>query len=180
MTKPKRFILTITATLMPLISAGCGFRQTNDNSSGGGYVWHSLYREDIRTIAVPIFTNKDFHRGVEFQLTKALVNQIELQTPYKVVDRNNADTILEGEITAVRSSALSLDRHTELPQEQMLTVTVNFVWKNLHTGKILVDRKEFAQSTTYYPTLGESTYIGSQSNVEKLALAIVQQLQAPW
>ena len=97
-----------------------------------------------------------------------------------MVDRNRADTILEGEITTVRSSALSLDIHTELPQEQMLTVTVNFVWKDLHTGKILVNRKDFSQSTTYYPTLGESTYIGSQSNVEKLALAIVQQLQAPW
>ena len=180
MTQPTRSILTLAATLIALISAGCGYRQTNDNSGASGYVWHSLYREDIRTIAVPIFTNKDFHRGVEFQLTKALVNQIELQTPYKVVDRNRADTILEGEITTVRSSALSLDRHTELPQEQMLTVTVNFVWKDLHTGKILVDRKDFAQSTTYYPTLGESTYIGSQSNVEKLALAIVQQLQAPW
>lgn len=167
---------------LALAAAGCGYHQSNDynDKPQRGYVWHSLYREDIRTVAVPIFTNKDFHRGIEFQLTKALVNQIELQTPYKVVDRAKADTILEGEITTVRNNYLSLDRDTELPQEQMLTVTVNFVWKDLRTGKILVDRKDFQQSTTYYPTLGESSYLGAQSNAEKLALAIVQQLQADW
>lgn len=180
MNKPCRRILVAAALALPLIAAGCGYQQTNGDATQKGYVWHSLYREDIRTVAVPIFTNKDFHRGVEFQLTKAVVNQIELQTPYKVVDRNKADTILEGEITTVRSNVMSLDRTTALPQEQMLTVTVNFVWKDLKTGRIIVNRKDFSQSTTYYPTLGESSYIGTQSNVEKLALAIVQQLQAPW
>lgn len=178
MTKTK--ILILAATLMPLISAGCGYHQTNDNTTQRGYVWHSLYREDIRTVAVPIFTNKDFHRGIEFQLTKAVVTQMELQTPYKVVDRDKADTILEGEITTVRSNPLSLDHTTELPQEELMTVTVNFIWKDLRSGKILVDRKGFTQSTTYYPTLGESSYIGSQTNAEKLGLAIVQQLQAQW
>lgn len=178
MTKPK--LLIIAAALIPLISAGCGYRQNNDNSTQRGYVWHSLYREDIRTVAVPIFTNKDFHRGIEFQLTKAVVTQMELQTPYKVVNRDKADTILEGEITTVRSNPLSLDQSTDLPQEQLMTVTVNFIWKDLRSGKILVDRKGFSQSTTYYPTLGESSYVGSQTNAEKLGLAIVQQLQAQW
>lgn len=163
-----------------LMMAGCGYRQTNDENAQRGYVWHSLYREDLRTIAVPIFTNKDFHRGVEFQLTKAVVNQIELSTPYKVVDRDKADTILEGEIVSVRNSYLSLDSKSDLPQEQLLVVTVNFVWKDLHSGKILAQRRNFTQSSTYYPTIGESVYVGTQSNAEKLALAIVQQLQADW
>lgn len=165
-----------------LLLAGCGYTHNADYDKAPprGYVWHSLYREDIRTIAVPIFTNKDFHRGVEFSLTKAVVNQIEAQTPYKVVDRDRADTILEGEITAVRSTPLSLDSKTALPQEQLLTVTVNFIWKDLRSGKILASSKDFQQSSTYYPTLGESSGLGSQANVEKLALAIVQQLQADW
>jgi hypothetical protein len=171
--------LLALATLI-VTCCGCGYRQSNDDNTQRGYVWHSLYREDIRTIAVPIFTNKDFQRGMEFQLTKAVVNDIEQITPYKVVDREKADTILEGEITSVRSNYLSLDAQTALPQEQMLTVTVNFVWKDLRTGKILVNRKGFSQSSTYYPTLGESTYVGTQSNAEKLALAIVQQLEANW
>ena len=68
--------------------------------NSGGYHWGSLYREDIHTVAVPIFGSKDFHRGVEFQISDALVHQIEAFTPYKVVDRDKADTILEGEIVS--------------------------------------------------------------------------------
>jgi len=173
----------IAAGSVLALLCGCGgytHSSDYDKPAQRGYVWHSLYREDIRTVAVPIFTNKDFHRGVEFILTKAVINQIESQTPYKVVDREKADTILEGEIVAVRASHLSVSASTALPQEQLLTVTVNFLWKDLRTGKILVQQNEFQQSSTYYPTLGESSGLGSQANVEKLALAIVQQLQADW
>jgi hypothetical protein len=31
-----------------------------------GYQWPSLYRSDVHTVAVPIFTNKSYYRGVEF------------------------------------------------------------------------------------------------------------------
>src|SRR5262245_54758942 len=51
---------------------------------GGDYHWSSIYRPEIQTVAVPIFKNNDYQRGVEFALTKALVNQIEANTPYKV------------------------------------------------------------------------------------------------
>jgi hypothetical protein len=172
---------TLLAGLL-VLAAGCGYQHNAqyDGKPQRGYVWHSLYREDVRTVAVPIFTNRDFHRGAEFTLTKAIINQLEAQTPYKVVPRERADTILEGEIVSVRSNAVSLDHDSTLPQEQMLTVTVNFVWKDLRTGRVLVEKKGFDQSSTYYPTLGESSALGSQANAERLALAIVQQLQAEW
>src|SRR4051794_10112312 len=80
------------ATLCLLGGAGCGYSasdpaagQTGPVGGLAGYQWKSLYREDIRTVAVPIFSNRSFRRGVEFQLTKAIVNQLEAQTPYKVV-----------------------------------------------------------------------------------------------
>ena len=57
---------------------------------------------------------------------------------------------------------------------------INFTWKDQRTGKILVDRRRFEQTTTYYPTLGEGQFVGSQENVERLALAIVQELEADW
>ena len=114
------------------------------------------------------------------QLSKAIVNNMEAMTPYKVTDRETADTILEGEITSVTGAMVSPDRHTALPQEELITVNVNFIWKDLRSGKILAQRKGFQQSTTYYPTLGEGAYVGKQNNVEKLAVAIVQEMQAEW
>jgi hypothetical protein len=174
--------LLATTCLSALLAAGCGYTQSGEynGSKQGGYQWHSLYREDIRTVAVPIFRNKSFTRGVEFQLTKAVINYMESSTPYKVVSRDKADTILEGEITQVRSDTISVDSRTTLPQEQAIRVSVNFVWKDLRTGKILAQKKGFEQDTTYFPTLGESAYVGKQTGMEKLAMAIVQQMQADW
>lgn len=144
------------------------------------YPWHSLYREDVRTVAVPIFTNRTYVRGLEMQLTKAIGNYMESATPYKIVPREKAETILEGEIVAVSGTTISTDRVSALPQEEMVTVTVNFVWKDLRNGQILTQRKEFKQTTMYYPTLGEGLYVGTQLNAERLAMAIVQSLQAEW
>ena len=68
---------------------------------------------------------------------------MEARTPYKVVDRDHADTILEGEIVDVRVGTVSESRKNSLPQEQLYTIKVNFTWKNLHTGHILAQQKAF-------------------------------------
>lgn len=158
--------------MLPL--AGCGYKVKSD------YHWQSLYRQDVRTVAIPIFQSTSYQRGVEFQLTKALVNQLELHTPYKVVPRERADTILEGEIVEVRVDTLSNDTRSAIPQEQLMDVTVNFIWKDLRTGRILVERRGFEQTASYFPTLGEGRATGTQDATEKLALAIVQEMQTDW
>src|SRR4051812_2118332 len=89
-------VLLILCFLLPGLS-GCGYSHSGEGSSSSGYEWRSLYREDVRTVAVPIFANKTFRRGVEFQLTQAIVVQLEAKSPYKVVARERADTVLEGE-----------------------------------------------------------------------------------
>jgi hypothetical protein len=50
----------------------------------------------------------------------------------------------------------------------------------LRTGRVYVQRKDFRQTAPYYPTLGEGQFVGQQQNVERLALAIVQEMQAEW
>src|SRR5688572_6247481 len=98
---------------------GCGYQQSGSTDNAApGYEWNNLYRTDVRTVAVPIFTNKTFYRGVEFHLTKAIVSNLEAQTPYKVVPRDRADTMLEGEITKIRARTISDDRRAAIPQEQ--------------------------------------------------------------
>ena len=105
--------------LMCAVLAGCGYRmqggQNPELSPGyafdadattepadnaavpAGYQWKSLYREDIQTVAVPVFVNRTFRRGVESKLTQSIIQQMEEHTPYKVVPRDRADTVLEGD-----------------------------------------------------------------------------------
>ncbi len=172
-------ILLIACLALLGTSGGCAYHQAGEHGSDG-YHWSSLYRQDIHTVAVPIFTSRDFHRGVEFQLSEALVKKIEAFTPYKVVDSAHADTILEGEIVSVHPLTISLNPATATPQEQQYTIVVNFAWKEVRSGKILVERRNFEETTVYYPTLGESQYVGSQSASERLALSIVHEMEAGW
>ena len=179
---PMRITRTSACIFCILALSGCGYDQSGNfnQPAKGGYQWHSLYREDVQTVAVPIFTNRDFRRGMEFKLSKAVVNQIEAHTPYKVVARDRADTVLEGEIAKVEVNTLSRSFVEGIPQEQVMLVTVNFIWKDLRTGRILMQRKNFQQTASFYPTVGEGEFVGSQQAVEKLALGIVQEMQAEW
>lgn len=170
------------ALLLSLLAGGCGYNQSGsaNNELNSGYRWNSLYREDIQTVAVPIFTNQSFYRGVEFRLTEAVIKQLELRTPYKSVPRDQADTILEGQITNVSVTTIDRDFQTNLPREQRLVITVDFLWKDLRTGQILTQRKGVTQPAVYYATLGEGQFAGSQEAIEQLALAMVEELQADW
>ena len=161
---------------------GCGYQHSGSTDTTGRstYKWASLYREDVSTVAVPIFTNKDFRRGTEFSLTTAVIKQMEAHTPYRVAPRDRADTILEGEIVSVDLGTLSRDVRTNIPQEQLYTMTVNFRWKDLRSGRILVERRNYQQTAPFYGTLGEGEFVGKQSAVERLAVAIIQELQADW
>jgi hypothetical protein len=173
---------TILLSLLCMLT-GCGYQQSgsySEASAKSGYRWASLYREDVQTVAVPIFTNRDFRRGVEFRLTKALINQLEANTPYRVAPRERADTILEGEIVTIDIADLSRDVRANVPQEQLYVLTINFTWKDLRSGRILVERRNFQQTAAYFATLGEPEFVGAQDSVEKLALSIVQEMQADW
>ncbi len=173
-----------TASLLAaslLLVAGCNYDNASSESSARtGYTWGSVYRQDVQTVAVPVFVTRSFFRGQEQQLTQALVNQIEARTPYKVADRTAADTIIEGEIVRVDITTASQDADNALPQEQLYAVVVDFTWKDLRTGKVLVERRNFEQTVTYYPQLGDGRFVASQSAAEQLAAGIVDELQGNW
>jgi len=168
----------ILTGILSLFLAGCGYQ--SGSGSDSNWHWGSVYRQDIHSVAVPVFTSRDFHRNVEFQLSDALAKKIEEFTPYKIEPKERADTLLEGEIVSITPSMLSLNPFTATPQEEEYSVIVNFTWKDLRTGKILVSRQGFEQATTYFPNLGEGQYVASQNSVERLALGIVNEMEGPW
>jgi len=173
---------TVLSTVCCAFLAGCGYQQNGsfDGTPGSAYKWSSLYREDISTVAIPIFANKDFRRGIEFRLSNAVIKQMEAMTPYRVAPRERADTILEGEIVSVDLTTLSRDIRTAIPQEQLYVMTVNFRWTDLRSGRILLERRNYRQTAPFYGTVGEGEFVGGQSAIERLALGIVQEMQADW
>jgi hypothetical protein len=153
--------------------SGCGYTMMGQNNA-------NLFRKEIHTVAVPVFVNRTFRRGLETDLTKSVIQQMEEHSPYKVVPRERADTILECQIEAASTATLSFDIYSGLPQDQIFTVVLSFTWKNLRTGEVLVQRKNFDQRSDFFPALGESESVGSADAIQNIALGIVQELQKDW
>ncbi|HEV7298735.1 MAG TPA: hypothetical protein VGN72_05160 [Tepidisphaeraceae bacterium] len=171
--------------ILLLAVAGCGYSAGVSNAGAGessseGYQWKSLYRPGINTIAISVFTSREFRRYDEIRFTHAVAKQIEAYTPYKLASRDVADSVLEGQIRFIRQPVLSSSANGGVPNEQLYEMGVDFTWKDLRTGKIIASRTVFDQTTAYYPTLGESSFVGAQTAAERLALAVVQQLEADW
>jgi hypothetical protein len=150
-------------------------------SIGCGYSTRRPFPSDYASIHVQIFHNRGFRRDLEFRLTEALVKRIQLETDYKVVQRDRADTILTGELAPARQAAFARDFETTLPREIQLTMTAAFSWKDAGSGRVLSQGEQHlvTQATDYIPPVGETFFQGSQEAIEDLARRIVSQLMDP-
>lgn len=151
-------------------------------ATGCGYTTAELFPEQYRSVAVPIFDNRTFYRGVEYDLTEAIVKEIEQRTPYKTMDANVADTLLTGTVTSIITQQLSRTREAGLPQEVQVTVTIDFEWVDQRSGAKLVSRRSFSGVGRYVPTqpVGEGFEIGQHAAVDRLARDIVSSLRGDW
>ena len=133
-------------------------------------------------MGVPIFDNGSFYRGVEFDLTEAMIKEIERRTPYKVIDPDDADTVLRGSIVSVRQHQLSRVRRGGVPQEIEVSIVVNFDWENLHTGQTLRERRGFEVVGRYVPPtpVGEPFELAQRHAVQETARRIVSIMAADW
>ncbi|MCL2639846.1 MAG: LPS assembly lipoprotein LptE, partial [Phycisphaerales bacterium] len=148
-------------------------------SNGCNYSTEPLYNASVQTVAVT-FTNKTFRREWEFRLQEAVDKNIETRTPYKITSTKNADTLLIGEIVDIQESVLTRRSGTILPRETELIILVNFTWKDLRSGRVLLERKHFNRSATEIPQIGERIGDAEHLAIERLAHAIVDQMKKEW
>ena len=147
-----------------------------------GWSTMTTHRTDVSSIAVPIFVNETFHRSLEFELTDALVKEIQSRTPYRIAPTNRADTVLIGTIRKVELDRLSKSRQTRLAEEMILSVTIDFRWEDRRTGKSLVIREDFTGNALFVPSrpTAEPIEIGQFAVVQQLARDVVEELEAAW
>ena len=147
-----------------------------------GYSSSSLYPKQYQSIAIPIFQNSTMTRDVEFMLTDAIIKEIQVRSPYRVVDKHVAETILTGTITSMKLSTLSRSQTTGLDNEVLFKVVIDFEWYDQVNGNRIVGRKNFASSAVFIPSRpsSEPLEIGQFAVVQQLASDIIDQLQASW
>jgi len=147
-----------------------------------GYRHAETFPQQYQTISVPIFENRTFYKGVEFDLGEALTKQITARTPYRLAAPGTADTVIEGTITDIRQVNTSRTDDVGLPEQMEVIVTVSFAWKDLRSGQPILDRQGFSAVGRYIPTagVGEPFAVAQHDAADKLARDIVDQLRADW
>lgn len=149
-------------------------------ATGCGYGQRALFREDIRTVHVEMFTTREFRRDLEFMLTEAVKKRIETDTPYRLASREKADTILRGEVRGVRQAAFAPDPRTRQPRDKQMTLAVRLQWKDQRSGEYLLDQDLLLQAIDYLPPGGESEAFAEQKLIDRMAARIVRKLFAAW
>jgi hypothetical protein len=164
--RPLTGVLIAIPLLMPL--AGCGYK------AGGPY------RADIKTVYVEMFGSREFRRDLEFQLTEAVKKRIGSDTPYRLAAREKADTILSGELIEERQSAWAPDYLSRQPREKQLSLAMKLQWRDVRTGRMLVDVPVQLSTVDYLPPARESEKFAQERAVDGMARQIVAKMYEDW
>ncbi len=105
-----------------------------------GYTTQPNYDLRFKTISIQVFKNRTPWSvtpapGMEMDLTQAVVREIELKTPYKVVTCD-ADTELRGTIISFTKAILNYNPFNEI-REGETTMAVELIWRDRRTGEVL-------------------------------------------
>ena len=146
-----------------------------------GYSSQSLYRTDIHTVYVEMFESESFRRGVEYELTRALAQQIELKTPYKVVsDRRKADTIMYGSIDRISENTLLQQRELDRPLANEVILVATVTWQDRRDGALILDGQKIRVAGDYIALLGAGRDSAAKEASNEAAVRIVEAMQKIW
>jgi hypothetical protein len=147
----------------------------------------SLYRPDIRTVHVPMAQSDSFRRYLGERLTEAVVKEIELKTPYKVVDADSADSVLSVRLRSDSKRVLAENRFDE-PRDIEADFFLQVSWID-RRGDIIMSHDDIpaaplllniGQSANFVPEAGQSLATAQQESIQRLAEQIVGQMELAW
>ncbi len=146
---------------------------------GCGYSNKSLISRNINSIYIPIFDNTTFRRGIEFDLTKAVKNEIMSKTNLRIVDKESADTVLHGTVSNFKEAVLTLDI-TDNIVESRVTLFVDFKLIDKRTSRTLVEENGISQSAEFIVRRGETLDSATEEGILDIAEIIVMRLEEKW
>ena len=144
-----------------------------------GYTSRSLIDQNVQSVYVPIFDNDTFRRDLEYDLTKAIKEEILFGTQLKIVDEKHADTILTGILKDVQENVL-IENPDAVTVESRVNVFVQFSWLDQRTGRILIDKQNVAASAEFIATRNEDIRTGEIEAFVNTARKIINLMERKW
>ena len=147
----------------------------------------SLYAPDVSTVYVPMIDSDSYRRDLGERLTEAVIKEIELKTPYKVVGTPDADSILSARLLTDTRRTLIENAYDD-PRLSEVELRAEVTWLNrrrlpIAPAQSVVVPPELiviSQTSNLIPEIGQSVATSQQKAIERLAQQIVSTMEAPW
>jgi len=154
---------------------------------GCGYTVGTDFRQDIKTVAIPIFENETNRRGIEFQLTEAVQKEVTKRSQFRLAKGLEADTRLTGKIVGFRKDVLGETAQDD-PRELQISLMVKVRWEDLRTGTLLAEQElplspdaiPMSVQAEFAPELGQSLATAMDDALHSMARKIVNLMETPW
>jgi Lipopolysaccharide-assembly len=165
-------------TFLTLLVSGCASYQVGSES---------LYAPDVATVYVPMIESDSYRRDLGERLTEAVIKEIELKTPYKVVGTPNADSILSVKLLG-DSRTLLAENSFDDPRLSESAVYSEVSWLNRRrlpmappqTIALPPELVDISSTALMVPEAGQSVASSQQQAIDRLAQQIVGTMETPW
>jgi hypothetical protein len=173
----RKTLTVVAAVMLMIVSGGCAYSTRN------------ALPKHMKTVAVPVFTNKtyidEYTRKLEVEVTEATRGAFIQAGELKIAGREDADLILEGAVMKLDREILRTDRYGE-PAEVRVVVRARISVYDVKEAKYLFkdllvtnsDKK--TEAGVYTLRRGESEAMGRQNAVEELGRAIARRVTERW
>jgi outer membrane lipopolysaccharide assembly protein LptE/RlpB len=161
----KRLMRAMAAAIaagLILLTIACGYRVAGTASR---------LPPDIKTIAIPEFTNKSTRFRIEQKVSAAVTREFIERTSFRVTpDPAGADAELKGTINSVRSGVLTFDPNTGRATTFEIQVTASVELVDLHTKKVVFSNPNYIFREEYQVSQSTSAlYEESEPALDRLS-----------
>ena len=145
-----RNYMKVLLILCMMLFTGCGYQMVGKETH---------VPPGLNSVAVPTFSNQTLEPGIEVPFTQGFLREFINDRRVRVVNRREADSILEGVIKDFQIYSVSYDR-SGIALEYQTTVVIDLTLKK-QSGEILWKEQNFSE-TRWYRT--STSVLTSESN----------------
>jgi predicted small secreted protein len=138
--------------------------------TGCGYTVRGHLPDDIKSVAVPILGNRTTKPAVETDMTRAIAQAFATDGRLKVVSRDAADSVLEGEVTGYELISIAFDPAANV-RLYRLVVTFNVRFRDVRRNTLLVTQDALSEKADFRVSGAVSETISR----EEIALLVATQ-----
>jgi hypothetical protein len=119
--------------------------------TGCGYHFHDRGTSsppDVRSIAIPIFSNRTPQTGIESEVTRALVDKFISAKRLSVNRQDSADALLTGTVKSFFTTSVTVTGGTQVTTGYRATLIVEILFQRQSDGKIFL-KEELSEWWNY-------------------------------